>query len=126
MNMPFELGIDHGCKRFGELDKSILILEQSPRDYQRALSDIAGWDINAHEGEYQKAVRHVRDWLVRHAQAAPVGTTRILDWYTNFLSWHVERERKRGASDEDIKAYPTIQMISTMMEWYGPGLPIRE
>src|SRR5690606_33715675 len=52
MNMPFELGIDHGFRRAGQgplADKVILILESTRYDYQKALSDIAGWDIQVHD-----------------------------------------------------------------------------
>lgn len=38
MNMPFELGLDHGCRRYGDdplAQKSILVLEQTRYDYQR-------------------------------------------------------------------------------------------
>lgn len=43
--MPFELGLDHGCARFGDGQlggKSILILEKNRYDYQKGLSDISG------------------------------------------------------------------------------------
>lgn len=75
MNMPFELGLDHACRRFGPpplSDKRILILEHTRYDYQRALSDIAGWDIHAHGGDHEKAVRHVRTWLIAQLASALV------------------------------------------------------
>lgn len=87
MNMPFELGIDHGCRRFGRSplsEKVVLILEHDRFDYQKALSDISGWDIQFHEGNYQKAVRHVRSWLVAKAGAQKVGATRIQGSYAAF------------------------------------------
>ena len=62
MNMPFELGMDYACKKFGSTpldEKTILVLEQDRFDSQKSLSDIAGWDIEAHGGDYEKAVRHV-------------------------------------------------------------------
>jgi len=68
MNMPFELGIDHGSRLFGSgklSNKAILILEYYPYDYQKALSDISGWDICSHQGDHLKAVRHVSTWLMR-------------------------------------------------------------
>jgi hypothetical protein len=127
MNMPFELGIDHGCKRFGGEPlghKAILILEQTRYDYQKALSDIAGWDIQAHDGDYQKAVRHVRSWLVAKAGAEPVGASRILGAYIAFQEWYWERELAAGSSEEDIKAYPTVELLRAMQEWMGSGQPV--
>lgn len=127
MNMPFELGMDYGCKQFGQgrlLDKSILILEQARYDYQKSLSDISGWDICAHDGDHIKAVRHVRNWLVRQAGADPVGPAKILGNYTAFQEWYWERELALGASEDDIKEYPTVQMVEAMREWVDAGRPI--
>lgn len=127
MNMPFELGIDHGSRRFGTgalKEKSILILEERRYDYQRALSDIAGWDIEFHGCDHIRAVRHVRNWLVFHAAAEPIGAQRILDDYATFQEWHWERELESGASEEDILEYPTAQMISAMRDWVEGGRPI--
>lgn len=80
MNMPFELGLDYGCRRYGDgglAEKSILVLERTRYDYQKALSDISGWDIRAHDGDFEKAILHVRAWLVATAGAEPVGAARI-------------------------------------------------
>jgi hypothetical protein len=126
LNMPFELGIDHGCRKFGggELaTKAILILEQSRYDYQKALSDISGWDIHSHNGDHIAAVRHVRNWLVSQAGAARVGPAQILSNYATFQEWYWKRELATGASDDDIKAYPTVQMVKAMREWIDAGRP---
>jgi hypothetical protein len=127
MNMPFELGIDHGCRRFGEGQletKAILILEETRFDYHKALSDIAGWDIRAHGGDHIKIVRHVRDWLVHHAGAPSIGASKILSDYDVFQAWYVERELASGASKDDIREYPTVQMVQSMREWVNAGRPI--
>lgn len=126
LNMPFELGMDHACARFGApplTDKSILILENTRFDYQKGLSDIAGWDIQAHDGDYIKLVRIVSGWLIRQAKATPVGAAKIQDNYMVFQEWYWERETERGASEADIKAYPTIQMMTAMREWVEAGRP---
>jgi len=126
LNMPFELGLDHACALFGVpplTAKSILILEETRFDYQRSLSDIAGWDIHAHDADFVKIVRIVRDWLVHHAGAAPVGAAKIRGDYATFQEWYWERERLRGASVDDIKAYPTVQVVAAMREWIELGRP---
>ena len=126
LNMPFELGIDHGCARFGSghvTDKAILILEETRYDYQKGLSDIAGWDIEAHEGDYIKAVRIVRNWLVRQAGAEPIGPARIQGDYVTFQEWYWERELDRGSSEEDILDYPTVHMLDAMHDWFDAGKP---
>ena len=127
MNMPFELGIDHACRRFGtgELaNKSILILEETKFDYQKVLSDISGWDIHDHGGDHQRAVRHVRSWLVAQAGADDIGAARIQGKYIAFQEWYWERKLAAGSSEEDIKEYPTAEMIRAMHEWMNAGQPI--
>jgi len=65
-NMPFELGLFLGAKRFGRAQhkqKSCLILDVEQYRFQRFLSDIAGQDIAAHDGSVDTAISRVRDWL---------------------------------------------------------------
>ena len=127
LNMPFELGIDFGGSRFGNetlQGKSILVLEQNRYDYQKALSDIAGWDIEAHGGDHIVAVRCVNSWLTRHAGANPKGAALISLNYATFQEWYWERELIRGASEDDIRSYPTIQVIDAMQEWIEKGRPV--
>lgn len=126
LNMPFELGIDHACARFGAPplnEKTILILEKTRYDYQKALSDIAGWDIEAHDADFEKAIKKVRNWLVQQAGATPDGPSRILGKYNSFQAWNWERQKAAGASDDDIKEYPTSEIIAAMHLWIKAGQP---
>ena len=65
-NMPLELGLFLGAKRFGRAEqrlKTCLVLDLERYRYQKFISDIAGQDIAAHRGEPAKAIGIVRDWL---------------------------------------------------------------
>jgi hypothetical protein len=65
-NMPFELGMFLGAKRYGRAEqkhKSCLILDIERYRFQKFISDIAGQDIAAHAGEPIRAIKAVRDWL---------------------------------------------------------------
>lgn len=65
-NMPLELGIFLGAKRFGkgrDNDKLCLILDRERDRYQKYCSDIAGQDICAHHNRIEEAVKGVRNWL---------------------------------------------------------------
>jgi hypothetical protein len=65
-NMPLELGLFLGAKRYGtgrQRQKLCLILDRDPFRYQKYCSDIAGQDIRSHDGEPHEAVKRVRDWL---------------------------------------------------------------
>jgi hypothetical protein len=81
-NVPFELGLDLGCKRYGKLSqkkKMTLILDVDRYRYRTFISDIAGFDIEEHNGSIGNAMTVVRNWL-RHtadefAFKAPSGAT---------------------------------------------------
>jgi len=66
-NMPFELGIFIGCKKYGSQrthrSKACLILDRDPYRYQKFISDIAGQDIFSHGKKPKKAILEVRNWL---------------------------------------------------------------
>lgn len=126
MNMPFELGLDHACRRYGSeqlAEKQILILEHNRYDYQKSLSDISGWDIQFHDGDFEKAVRKVRSWLIAQANAPSVGAALIQGKYIAFQEWYWEQELAAGSSEEDIKEYPTTELVSAMHDWMEAGQP---
>jgi hypothetical protein len=127
LNMPFELGVDYGCREFESGDqksKKFLILEERKYRYQAALSDIAGCDIEAHGGKFETAVSKLRNWLVNEAGAQNTGTTKIIGKYADFQQWYWETQLKAGASEEDIKDYPTKEVLSQMREWFAKGEPL--
>lgn len=118
--MPFELGIDFGCRRFGgeQLSKKvILILEEQPYRYQAAISDLAGSDIESHGGNYEVAVRKIRNWLVGLGGFERIGAARVLADYEDFQQWHYEQQSKAGFSEEDIVDYPTAELLDAMLGW---------
>lgn len=120
LNMPFELGIDYGCRKYfgnGREAKKILILEERQYRYQAALSDIAGWDIASHDANYEIAVRKVRNWLVAEAGAERMGASKILGAYADFQAWYYEKQLSMGFSDEDIQDYPTSELLRAMIDW---------
>lgn len=65
-NMPLELGIFLGAKKFGTKDhpkKQCLILDKEKYRFQKFISDIAGQDIEAHNGNPEDIIKVVRNWL---------------------------------------------------------------
>lgn len=65
-NMPLELGIFLGAKRFGDgknKDKNSLVLDVESYRYQIFISDIAGQDIRSHGRDTRRLIVHIRDWL---------------------------------------------------------------
>lgn len=65
-NMPLELGLDLGARRYGvghHSSKRLLVMDRSRHRYQKFISDLAGLDVVSHFGTPKNIIRHVRDWL---------------------------------------------------------------
>ena len=64
-NMPFELGLAIGAKRFGpkRKDDKIKIMVAEPYRLPAYLSDLGGNDPSEHRNEPQKVIKIVRDFL---------------------------------------------------------------
>lgn len=70
-NMPFELGIFFGAKRFGRgahKMKNALIFERKKYQYQQYLSDLNGIDTKAHNNDPDIIIHKIRDWLSTASQ----------------------------------------------------------
>ena len=87
-NMPLELGLFLGAKRYGDevqKRKRMLVLDTERYRYQRFISDIAGQDIHAHGGGTAKAIAVVTTWLRAQSGRSTIpGGKRIVDDYANF------------------------------------------
>ena len=65
-NMPLELGMFLGTKKYGNSDqkkKVGMITDKEPWRYQIFLSDIAGQDIRIHNGSPDESIKLVSTWL---------------------------------------------------------------
>lgn len=65
-NMPLELGVFIGAKKFGnprQKSKNLLILDKDPYRYHIFISDIAGHDIRSHSNNPDSLIVEVRNWL---------------------------------------------------------------
>ncbi len=127
LNMPFELGMDFGCQRYGGQpysDKAILMLEEEPYRLKAAMSDLAGSDIEAHHGKYRIAVRKVRNWLATNQSNIPeVSASTVHAEYADFQEWHSKRQRSKGISDQDVQDYPTSELLDEMIVWIESDRP---
>jgi hypothetical protein len=127
LNMPFELGLDFGCRAYcgeGRAGKKILILEEQRYRYQAAISDLAGFDIEAHGGDWRTAVAKVRKWLSSAAGLKLPSPNRIVLDYEDFQEWYWEKRSEEGWSEETIKDYPTHEFLQDMQEWMARGRPL--
>lgn len=80
-NMPLELGIYLGAKRFGDeaqKQKRCLILDVEQHRFQKFISDIAGMDVTAHSGSPRRMVECTRNWLVMASRRKSIPATGVL------------------------------------------------
>lgn len=89
-NMPLELGIFLGAKKFGNRSqnaKSCLIMDKEQYRFQKFISDIAGQDIKAHGNESKNLLRIVRNWLSSSSGRITIpGANTIWNRYQKFIS----------------------------------------
>jgi hypothetical protein len=74
-NMPLELGLFLGARKFGgrvQARKKALILDREPHRYQAFMSDIGGQDIHAHGGDVGRLIEEIATWLRDEARAQNV------------------------------------------------------
>lgn len=127
LNMPFELGIDFGCRQFfgeGRESKRFLILEEKPFRFHAAISDLSGCDIEHHGARYDRAMTKVRNWLRQQTGCAAPGPQALISQYATFQEWEYERRLAEGYSEADIQTYPTFEMLEAMREWVARDQPI--
>lgn len=120
MNMPFELGIDYGCKKLkGKkwAQKKILILEKERYRFQQALSDLSGCDIKSHNDEVDKIIAAVRNWFITEELGAGDSGNKIWDRFNDFQAYLYDQavEINGHKSTDDIQI---SEVIHHMKEWF--------
>lgn len=105
-NMPLELGIFLGAKRFGDdvqRRKRALVLDTEPYRYQAFISDLAGIDPTAHGGDPRQMVRRARDWLLTVSKRTTIPSpAQLLASYDRFTLALPGIARSAGLGPTDI------------------------
>ena len=87
-NMPLELGMFLGARKYGSAEQKLkrcLVLDREPFRYREFISDIAGQDIRCHRDEPANAIREIRDWLNQSTDRRTIpGGTLITSRYRQF------------------------------------------
>lgn len=118
--MPFELGLDIGCRIFGnerQSNKRCLILEAERFRYQAALSDLSNSDIAVHNNEPIKALTEVRNWLCMAAKIKTPGPSTVWGRFNDFMADNYDALKARGFSDQDIQDLPVGELLPCIREW---------
>jgi hypothetical protein len=118
-NMPLELGIFLGAKRYGatrQKHKISLILDTQQYRYQTFISDIAGQDIRAHAGKPEEAISLVRNWLRSSSQRSNIPGGKVIGRRYERFRRQLRPLRKRLRLSEDDEL--TFNDYTTLVaEW---------
>lgn len=116
-NMPLELGLFLGAKRYGDVaqrDKRLLILDIERFRYQKFISDLAGMDIHEHEGTAETAVRETRDWLANVSRRQIASSDKIVRSYEQFIA---DLPALAAALEFDPNRIPYVDFERIVVGW---------
>jgi hypothetical protein len=118
-NMPFELGLFLGCKKYGfrkQKQKSCLILDKKPYRYQKFLSDISGYDIFSHNNKTSDLIVCIRDWLQTESNLKTIPSSEFINSrYKKFLKSFPKTEKKLLWNNS--KEFTFIDYQNFVIEW---------
>ncbi|MGO9620326.1 MAG: hypothetical protein ACLPT6_02850 [Desulfobaccales bacterium] len=120
LNMPYELGVDIGCRLFGSdkfKEKRCIIFEKDKYSYQKALSDLSGFDIKAHNNKPRKIIEELRYWFVENDAIMPDSATIIWDNFNLFMTDFELTTTAKGYEQKDIQKMPIHEFIYFIKKW---------
>lgn len=120
LNMPFELGIDVGCRLFkgGECEsKKCLVLVGERYKYQAAISDLSNSDVANHKNTPEDVVVETRNWLSSTCGLRADGPSKIWDAFNVFMGDNYDALIDRGFSKQDIERLPVLELMEDMEKW---------
>ena len=121
LNMPFELGVEYGCRRIAKnhlRTKRSLIFEKKRYEVQKALSDLNGVDIKCHNNKPAHTVRALQHWLIETVGLRNVESPSVI-WnkFNEFDGDFYERRRTPGYSKNDLRVMPVPEYINFIKQW---------
>jgi hypothetical protein len=121
LNMPFELGIEYGCREFSTnhlSTKRCLILEQKRYNYSKALSDLSGVDIKNHGNNPQSLIRAVRNWFIETVRLRNLKSSTVI-WYdfNAFMADFYLQRKAEGYRRADLSMMPVGEFVSFIQNW---------
>lgn len=119
-NMPYELGLDIGASEYGGRkfkSKRLLILEVDRYHYQKVISDIAGQDIESHNGDPKTLVLKVRNWLSANIKETILPSQKEIWIAYNQFTAHLNTSLSFTYSAKEISEMPVSDYIKFAKDW---------
>jgi hypothetical protein len=121
LNMPFELGVDYGCRRVSTnrlRTKKCLILEQRLHGIKKALSDLAGVDIKNHNNNPAKIPQVIQHWFIETVGLTNTDSPSVIwDRFNEFTYDFFLKRKAEGYARDDLKMMPMPQYIRYVRNW---------
>jgi len=119
MNMPFELGLDFGCRSYHEEDKlrgkKFLVIGNKPYNYMKALSDLSGIDIQYHHNKEEKLIGSIRHWFVTNESLQNIPSPKEI--WKKMMEFNYEFDefgKEKGYTKEELYKIPINEQITHM------------
>jgi len=123
-NMPFELGLFLGARRFGaksQQEKVSIILDRESDRFRKFISDISGQDVKSHDNDPQKLIKCIRDVLHSiskdEIEEAIPGPKVIFANYNAFKLIQPDLMKQRGLEPDDISYADKLQLVERWLKF---------
>jgi hypothetical protein len=117
-NMPLELGLFLGAKRFGgrkHSSKKSLILDRDERRYHSFISDIAGQDVHSHGGDVDHLIEQIATWLRDEGRNGAVPGGRAIA--SEFVRFKVDLPAIAASKRLDVDELTFKDLAAIATEW---------
>ena len=119
-NMPFELGMDFGCRVYGgkgSSNKKCIIFDKKRYRYAKALSDLAGVDIEIHKENPELLVRKLRHWIRDTLHVNVASASEIWRNYILFFGDFIQTLKDLGFKKKDIDEMGPNEYMDFIYDW---------
>jgi len=120
LNMPFELGLDLGCRNYHieekYRNKKFLIMEKEKYTTQKALSDLSFADCKYHKNDPEEMVYQVRTWFVETGLKKINSASSIWDEYNYFYTNLFADKKLKGFTQKDIDRISIREFLDFISE----------
>ena len=124
-NMPFELGLDYGCRAYGNNQhrkKICLILAEKRKHIPGALSDLAGVDPLTHNSSPKQMVVRLRNWIRGNLTRKHLKSgSEMWNLYEDFQSHFTMAMEDNNFSKNDIEEMTPNEFMAYIKKWIKKG-----
>lgn len=118
-NMPFELGIFYGAKKFGtdkkNKSRSCIIFEKEQYSYQKFISDISGIDIKNHDNLPKNIIFAIRNWLSTSSKRITIPYAPLI--FSRYEKFHNYFINLCDSQNIDCNSLPFIDLTRNVSDW---------